>query len=106
MVKRAIKVLFEADAIAERNASLVDEIKARDPENLLVIAVLKGSFVFADADAWFGSTNTDDPLSFVHICYALALDPSFIRAGLRRWCSAGDRNRVYRGRSFTFPFAG
>jgi len=66
----------------------------------------RGRHLFADADAWFGSTNTDDPLSFVNICYALALDPSFIRAGLRRWCSAGDRNRVYRGRSFTFPFAG
>ena len=47
MGKRAIRVLFDADAIAERNASLVEEIKARDPENLLVIAVLKGSFVFA-----------------------------------------------------------
>src|SRR5882762_8436318 len=47
MVKRAIKVLFDADAIAARNASLVEEIKACNPENLLVVAVLKGSFVFA-----------------------------------------------------------
>ena len=92
------------------------------PEKRLMLAVLEGAVsdfqkyatassgrgrrLFADADAWFGSINTDDPLSFVNICYALALDPSFIRAGLRRWCSAGDRNRVYRGRSFTFPFAG
>jgi hypoxanthine phosphoribosyltransferase len=47
MAKRNIRVLFEADAIARRNAELVEEIKAESPENLLVIAVLKGSFVFA-----------------------------------------------------------
>jgi hypoxanthine phosphoribosyltransferase len=47
MAKRNIRVLFEADAIARRNAELVEEIKAKAPENLLVIAVLKGSFVFA-----------------------------------------------------------
>src|SRR5438046_2815167 len=60
------------------------------PEKRLMLAVLEGAVsdfqkyatassgrgrrLFADADAWFGSTNTDDPLSFVNICYALALD--------------------------------
>ncbi|MBP0579765.1 hypoxanthine phosphoribosyltransferase [Labrys sp. LIt4] len=44
---RNIKVLFDAETIAKRNASLVQEIKARNLENLLVVAVLKGSFVFA-----------------------------------------------------------
>jgi len=42
-----IRVLFDADAIAARNIALADEIKAAAPQQLLVIAVLKGSFVFA-----------------------------------------------------------
>jgi hypoxanthine phosphoribosyltransferase len=42
-----IRVLYDAAAIATRNRSLADEIKAKQPEKLLVIAVLKGSFIFA-----------------------------------------------------------
>jgi hypoxanthine phosphoribosyltransferase len=42
-----IRVLFDADQIAARNIALAGEIKAAAPQQLLVIAVLKGSFVFA-----------------------------------------------------------
>lgn len=42
-----IRVLFDAEAIAARNIALAREIKAAAPERLLVIAVLKGSFIFA-----------------------------------------------------------
>ena len=42
-----IRVLFDAEAIATRNKALAVEIKAAAPEQLLVIAVLKGSFIFA-----------------------------------------------------------
>lgn len=42
-----IEVLFDASAIAARNAELVEEIVAAKPEKMVVIAVLKGSFVFA-----------------------------------------------------------
>jgi hypoxanthine phosphoribosyltransferase len=42
-----IRVLFDANAIAARNLALAQEIKASNLENLLVIAVLKGSFIFA-----------------------------------------------------------
>ena len=42
-----IRVLFDADAIAQRNAALAQEIKAAAPQQMLVIAVLKGSFIFA-----------------------------------------------------------
>ena len=42
-----IRVLFDAAAIATRNEALALEIKATNPEHLLVIAVLKGSFIFA-----------------------------------------------------------
>jgi len=47
MNRSNIRVLFSAETIAERNKTLVDEIAATKPDRLLVIAVLKGSFVFA-----------------------------------------------------------
>lgn len=42
-----IEVLFSASAIARRNLELAKEIADRHFENLLVVSVLKGSFVFA-----------------------------------------------------------
>jgi hypoxanthine phosphoribosyltransferase len=42
-----IGVLFSEDEIADRIAHLAREIAARKPERLLVVPVLKGSFVFA-----------------------------------------------------------
>jgi hypoxanthine phosphoribosyltransferase len=42
-----IRVLFDAGTIAARNRELADEIRRKNPENLLVVAVLKGSFIFA-----------------------------------------------------------
>ena len=42
-----ISVLFSEAEIAKRIAVLAQEIAARKPKNLLVIPVLKGSFIFA-----------------------------------------------------------
>jgi hypoxanthine phosphoribosyltransferase len=42
-----LKVLFDEQAIAQRNAELAEAIRASDPQNLVVVAVLKGSFMFA-----------------------------------------------------------
>lgn len=42
-----IEVLFSASAIARRNLELAKEIASRDYHNLLVISILKGSFIFA-----------------------------------------------------------
>lgn len=42
-----IEVLFSASAIARRNLELAKEIAGRDYTDLLVISVLKGSFIFA-----------------------------------------------------------
>jgi hypoxanthine phosphoribosyltransferase len=44
---KQIEVLFSASAIARRNLELAKEIASRDYVDLLVISVLKGSFVFA-----------------------------------------------------------
>jgi hypoxanthine phosphoribosyltransferase len=45
--QRRIRVLYDEATIAARNESLAREIKATDPRDLLVVAVLKGSFMFA-----------------------------------------------------------
>ncbi|MBP0438167.1 hypoxanthine phosphoribosyltransferase [Tianweitania sediminis] len=42
-----IEVLFGASTIARRNLELAKEIAAHDYEDLLVISILKGSFIFA-----------------------------------------------------------
>jgi hypoxanthine phosphoribosyltransferase len=42
-----IRVLFDADTIEARNQVLAKDITAANPEKLLVVAVLKGSFIFA-----------------------------------------------------------
>ncbi len=44
---KEIEVLFSASAIARRNLELAKEIAGRDYEDLLVISILKGSFIFA-----------------------------------------------------------
>lgn len=44
---KSIRVLFDAETIARRNAELAGEIAAAGYVDLLVISVLKGSFVFA-----------------------------------------------------------
>lgn len=44
---RRVRVLFDESAIARRNEELAGEIAAAKLEDLLVVAVLKGSFMFA-----------------------------------------------------------
>jgi hypoxanthine phosphoribosyltransferase len=44
---RSIETIFSADQIHDRLQSLAVEIATRRPENLLIIPILKGSFVFA-----------------------------------------------------------
>ncbi len=44
---RQVKVLFDETAIANRTAELAKEVAATDPKDLLVVAILKGSFMFA-----------------------------------------------------------
>ena len=44
---RQVKVLFDEQTIAERTEALAREIAAVQPKDLLVVAILKGSFMFA-----------------------------------------------------------
>jgi hypoxanthine phosphoribosyltransferase len=68
MASRKIKTLFTPEAIAARNAELVEEIRARAPGNLLVVAVLKGSFVFAaDLLRAMHAAGMAPQVEFVHL---------------------------------------
>lgn len=44
---RRIRVLFDEDTIAKRNTELALDIAAAKTERLIVVAVLRGSFIFA-----------------------------------------------------------
>jgi hypoxanthine phosphoribosyltransferase len=44
---RQVKILYDEDSIARRTYELAQEIAATRPKDLLVVAILKGSFMFA-----------------------------------------------------------
>lgn len=44
---RSVRILFSAEEIARRNAELAAEIAAAGYRDLMILSVLKGSFVFA-----------------------------------------------------------
>ena len=44
---RRVNVLFDEATIARRNEAIAREIADRQPKDLLVVAILKGSFMFA-----------------------------------------------------------
>ncbi len=63
-----IRVLFDEARIAKRNGELAAAIKARAPENLLVVAVLKGSFMFAaDLIRAMHRAGLSPQVEFIHL---------------------------------------
>jgi len=74
---------------------------AKRPTALLMQAVLEDAFVCyqsqfittssrslrlaREAEDWFSSNATDWPFTFVNICLALGLEPTYVRQGLQRW---------------------
>ncbi len=68
MENRRIRMLYDAATIAARNKALADEIKLADPQNLLVVAVLKGSFMFAaDLIRALHEVGIEPQMEFVHL---------------------------------------
>lgn len=74
------------------------------PEKRLLLAVLeeavgtfqrhllatdrRGRMAFVDVETWFASDDPTWLFSFVGICDALGIDPTYVRSGLRRWLDA------------------
>jgi hypoxanthine phosphoribosyltransferase len=65
---RQVKVLYAEAAIAERNKGLAAEIAAANPKDLLVVAVLKGSFMFAaDLIRALHRVGLEPHVEFIHL---------------------------------------
>lgn len=63
-----LRVLFDEHAIAGRIDALAREIAAQKPKNLLVVAILKGSFVFAaDLVRALHRAGLEPQIEFMHL---------------------------------------
>jgi hypoxanthine phosphoribosyltransferase len=68
MTDSRVRVLFDEDAIAQRCEELAAEIVAKDPKDLLVVAVLKGSFMFAaDLIRALHRAGMSPQVEFIHL---------------------------------------
>ena len=71
-----VRVLFDEAAIARRNEELARAVAAAEPQDLLVVAVLKGSFMFAaDLIRALHRAGLSPQVEFIHL--------SSYRAGTR-----------------------
>jgi hypoxanthine phosphoribosyltransferase len=65
---RQVKVLFDEASIARRIEALAVEIAAVEPRDLLVVAVLKGSFMFAaDLIRALHRVGLEPHVEFIHL---------------------------------------
>src|SRR3954465_8263971 len=73
---RRVRVLFDEAAIARRNEEMARSVAAANPKDLLVVAVLKGSFMFAaDLIRALHRAGLSPQVEFIHL--------SSYRAGTR-----------------------
>jgi hypoxanthine phosphoribosyltransferase len=68
MTDSRVRVLFDEETIARRCEELAAEIVADEPKDLLVVAVLKGSFMFAaDLIRALHRAGLDPQVEFIHL---------------------------------------
>ena len=68
MGTRSIRVLFDEDAITRRTAAMAEAIAQAELRDLLVVAVLKGSFMFAaDLIRAMHRTGLAPHVEFIHL---------------------------------------
>jgi hypothetical protein len=94
--------LFEPDILAA--AQFFGNFRRKtliEPERRLTVAILedaincfqdnvsaesgKAKKLFEDAHEWFVAEDSNWIFSFRNVCELLAIDPDYLRAGLRRW---------------------
>jgi hypoxanthine phosphoribosyltransferase len=78
---KKIEVLFSAEEIDRRNRELAEEIALGDLSNILVISILKGSFVFAaDLIRALHSAGLAPEVEFISVSsYGSGTEPGAIR---------------------------
>jgi hypoxanthine phosphoribosyltransferase len=65
---QVVRVLFSEEQIANRTREIAEAVKARAPENLLVVAIMKGSFMFAaDLIRALHRTGLSPQVEFMHL---------------------------------------
>ena len=91
-----VRVLFDEDAIARRIEQVAQEIAASQPKDLLVVAILKGSFMFAaDLIRALHRAGLEPQVEFVHLSsYRAATVSSGQVAILRDVDSSGEGRDV------------
>src|SRR3712207_6700451 len=63
-----VRVLFDEQTIASRNEDIARAVAGANPENLLVVAVLKGSFMFAaDLIRALHRAGLSPQVEFIHL---------------------------------------
>ena len=68
MTTTTIRTLFDEDTIALRVDALAQEIAEGKPQELLVVAILKGSFIFAaDLVRAMHRTGLEPEMEFIHL---------------------------------------
>ena len=73
MPERRIRVLYDEAAIARRNEEMAEAIAASAPKDLLVVAVLKGSFMFAaDLIRAMHRVGLSPQVEFIHLSSTLS----------------------------------
>src|ERR1700727_2001774 len=66
--ERQVKVLYDERTIAQRTEELAREIAATQPKDLLVVAILKGSFMFAaDLIRALHQAGLEPHVEFMHL---------------------------------------
>lgn len=102
--------VFESDPlVVERYLSTVKKDLRREPERLLMLAVLEdgirsyqknagatypmGKKHFNDAEEWIFDDEADGAFSFAGICEAWGLNAAYLRLGLLRWLERNGRQR-------------
>ena len=65
---RQVKILYDEAAIARRTSEMAGEIAAAKPKDLLVVAILKGSFMFAaDLLRALHRAGMEPHVEFIHL---------------------------------------
>lgn len=65
---QVVRVLFSEDQIARRTREIAEAVKAREPQELLVVAIMKGSFMFAaDLIRALHRTGMSPQVEFMHL---------------------------------------
>lgn len=68
MTQRRVRVLYDEETLHRRTRELAEEIAASQPEDLLVVAVLKGSFMFAaDLLRDLHRVGLEPQVEFIHL---------------------------------------